>query len=364
MGEDWRTIFVTGGAGYIGSHCIVELLECGYDVVAIDNFANSVTETDGESAALKRVEQITGKKVTFYNCDLLDREKLETVFNQHKIDCVIHFAAIKAVGESMQVPLHYYRNNIIGAINLLEVMKAAGCFQLVFSSSCTVYGEPTELPITEEHETGNITNVYGRTKYFIEEMLKDISRAEKSWNIVSLRYFNPVGAHRSGLIGEDPTKPFTNLMPYIAQVALRHKPELIIFGGDYPTDDGTGVRDYIHVMDLAAGHVAALNALHKQHLRLKIYNLGTGNGVTVLQLIKTFEKASGTTVPYVIKERREGDIVSMYANTDLAKKELGWTAKYTVEQMCQDFWRWQTMNPYGYRTSIKNGTTEHLNNTS
>ncbi|KAL6435323.1 hypothetical protein ACFW04_005382 [Cataglyphis niger] len=335
MTGDWRTIFVTGGAGYIGSHCIVELLECGYNVVAIDNFANSVTETDGESAALKRAEQITGKKVTFYNCDLLNREKLETIFNKHKIDCVIHFAAIKAVGESMQVPLHYYRNNIIGAINLLEVMKAAGCFQLVFSSSCTVYGEPTELPITEEHETGNITNVYGRTKYFIEEMLKDISRAEKNWNIISLRYFNPVGAHCSGLIGEDPTKPFTNLMPYIAQVALRHKPELIIFGGDYDTNDGTGVRDYIHVMDLAAGHVAALNALHKQHLRLKIYNLGTGNGVTVLELIKTFEKVTGTTVPYVIKERREGDIVSMYANTDLAKKELGWTAKYNVEQMCK-----------------------------
>ncbi|XP_072765764.1 UDP-glucose 4-epimerase [Anoplolepis gracilipes] len=364
MSRDWKTIFVTGGAGYIGSHCIVELLECGYDVVAIDNFANSVTETDGESAALKKVEQITGKKVIFYNCDLLDREKLETIFNKHKIDCVIHFAAIKAVGESMQVPLHYYRNNIIGAINLLEVMKAADCFQLVFSSSCTVYGEPTELPITEEHKTGNITNVYGRTKYFIEEMLKDISRAEKSWNIISLRYFNPVGAHHSGLIGEDPTKPFTNLMPYIAQVASRQKPELIIFGGDYPTNDGTGVRDYIHVMDLAAGHVAALNALHKQHLRLKIYNLGTGNGVTVLELIKTFEKVTGTTVPYIIKERREGDIVSMYANTDLAKKELGWTAKYNVEQMCQDFWRWQAMNPHGYRTSIKNCINEHLNNTN
>ncbi|XP_003488377.1 UDP-glucose 4-epimerase-like isoform X2 [Bombus vosnesenskii] len=363
MAKDWRTIFVTGGAGYIGSHCIVELLESGYDVVAIDNFANSVTESSGESAALKRVEQITGKKVTFYNCDLIDRDKLETVFKKHKIDCVIHFAAIKAVGESMQIPLHYYRNNIIGAINLLEVMKAAGCFQLVFSSSCTVYGEPNVLPITEEHPTGNITNVYGRTKYFIEEMLKDISRAEKNWNIISLRYFNPVGAHQSGLIGEDPTKSFTNLMPYIAQVALRHKPELIIFGGDYPTKDGTGIRDYIHVMDLAAGHVAALNALHKRHLRLKIYNLGTGKGVSVLELIKIFENVTGTTVPYVIKDRREGDIVSMYANTDLAEKELEWRTKFNVERMCEDFWRWQTMNPHGYRNSVKNGISEHVNGT-
>lgn len=363
MTENWRTIFVTGGAGYIGSHCIVELLECGYDVVAIDNFSNSVVVDESESAALKRVEQITGKKVTFYNCDLIDKDSLEKVFNKHKIDCVIHFAAIKAVGESMQVPLHYYKNNIIGAINLLEVMKAAGCFQLVFSSSCTVYGEPNELPITEEHPTGNITNVYGRTKYFIEEMLKDISRAEKSWNIISLRYFNPVGAHPSGLIGEDPTKPFTNLMPFIAQVALRHKPELTIFGGDYPTKDGTGIRDYIHVMDLASGHVAALNALHKQHIRLKIYNLGTGKGVSVLELIKTFEKVTGATVPYVIKDKREGDIVSMYANTDLAERELGWKTKHNVEKMCEDFWRWQTRNPYGYRVPIKNGI-HHVNSTT
>ncbi|XP_017876674.1 UDP-glucose 4-epimerase-like [Ceratina calcarata] len=364
MTKDWKTIFVTGGAGYIGSHCIVELLESGYDVVAIDNFVNSVTEASGESAALKRVEQITGKKVAFYNCDLLDRDKLEITFNKHKIDCVIHFAAIKAVGESMQVPLHYYRNNIIGAINLLEVMKAAGCFQLVFSSSCTVYGEPQELPITENHPTGNITNVYGRTKYFIEEMLKDITRAEKSWNIISLRYFNPVGAHESGLIGEDPTKSFTNLMPYIAQVALRHKPELVIFGGDYPTKDGTGIRDYIHVMDLAAGHVAALNALCKRHSRLKIYNLGTGKGVSVLELIKIFESVTDTKIPYVIKEKRDGDIVSMYANIELAEKELGWKSKYNVERMCEDFWRWQQMNPHGYRTPVKNGINEHINGTS
>ncbi|XP_014209809.1 UDP-glucose 4-epimerase-like [Copidosoma floridanum] len=356
----WKTIFVTGGAGYIGSHCIIELLESGYDVVAIDNFANSVTEGKGESAALKRVEEITGKTVEFYNCDLLDKDKLEIIFNKRKVDCVIHFAAIKAVGESMQVPLHYYKNNIIGAINLLEVMKAGGCFQLVFSSSCTVYGEPDELPITESHPTGNITNVYGRTKYFIEEMLKDISRAEKNWNIISLRYFNPVGAHPSGDIGEDPTKQFTNLMPFIAQVALGLKTELTIYGGDYPTKDGTGIRDYIHVMDLASGHVAALKALHKEHSRLKIYNLGTGCGVSVLELVKTFERVTGTRVPYVIKDRREGDIVSMFANTSLAERELDWKAKYSVEQMCRDFWRWQTMNPTGYRTTYKNGnSTNH-----
>ncbi|XP_046601629.1 UDP-glucose 4-epimerase isoform X1 [Neodiprion lecontei] len=357
MSDQWKTVFVTGGAGYIGSHCVVELLECGYNVVAIDNFANSVTEDSGESSALKRVEKITGKKVTFYNCDLINKEKLEEIFNKQKIDCVIHFAAIKAVGESMQVPLHYYRNNVIGTINLLEVMKAAGCFQLVFSSSCTVYGEPDSLPITENHPTGNITNVYGRTKYFIEEMLKDISRAEKSWNIISLRYFNPVGAHPSGLIGEDPTKAFANLMPYIAQVAIGHKPELTIFGGDYPTEDGTGIRDYIHVMDLASGHVAALSALKKQHLRLRTYNLGTGKGVSVLELVKTFERVTGTTVPYVIQDRREGDIVSMYANASLAREELGWSTKYNVEEMCKDFWKWQTMNPSGYRTPLKNGNS-------
>ncbi|KAK0090797.1 hypothetical protein PV325_003817 [Microctonus aethiopoides] len=360
MSGIWKTVFVSGGAGYIASHCIVELLEAGYDVVAIDNFSNSVSGITGESVALQRVEKITGKNVKFYICDLTDREKLAEIFSKHKIDCVIHFAAIKAVGESMEVPLHYYRNNIIGAINLLEVMKAAKCFQLVFSSSCTVYGEPEYLPITEDHPIGKITNVYGRTKYFIEEMLKDITRAEKNWNIISLRYFNPVGAHPSGLIGEDPTKPYTNLMPFIAQVALGHKPELLIFGGDYPTKDGTGIRDYIHIMDLAAGHVAALTALQKCHLRLKAYNLGTGVGVSVLELVKAFEKATNTKVPYIICGRREGDIMSMYANADLAKEELGWSAKLSLEEMCQDFWRWQTMNPKGYRTASNDNTNQEL----
>ncbi|KAJ9577655.1 hypothetical protein L9F63_005735, partial [Diploptera punctata] len=365
---NWNTVFVTGGAGYIGSHCIVELLEAGYQVIAVDNFANSVNGQQGEAPSLKRVEQITGKKITFYQCDLLDKPRLEQIFNEHTIDCVIHFAAMKAVGESMQVPLLYYKNNMIGTINLLEVMKAHGCYQLVFSSSCTVYGNPDTLPITEDHPTGNITNVYGRTKYFIEQMLKDISAAEKNWNIISLRYFNPVGAHPSGLIGEDPTKAFTNLMPYMAQVAIGNKPSLTIFGGDYDTIDGTGVRDYIHVMDLASGHVAALNKLKNEHLRLKTYNLGTGEGVSVLQLLRTFEAVTKTMVPFEIQARRTGDIVSMYANTSLAERELGWKSKYTLEQMCEDFWRWQTMNPDGYRGSIKNGdasdSTAKVNGTS
>ncbi|XP_049816864.1 UDP-glucose 4-epimerase-like isoform X1 [Schistocerca nitens] len=363
---NFNTVFVTGGAGYIGSHCIVELLEAGYSVIAIDNFANSVNGEHGEAPSLKRVEQITGKPVIFYQCDLLDKSKLEEIFSKHKIDCVIHFASMKAVGESMQVPLLYYKNNIVGTINLLEVMKQNNCYQLVFSSSCTVYGNPEYLPITEEHPTGDVTNVYGRTKYFIEEMLKDISAAEKNWNIISLRYFNPVGAHPSGLIGEDPTKAFTNLMPYMAQVAIGNKESLTIFGGDYDTVDGTGVRDYIHVMDLASGHVAALDKLNKEHLRLKTYNLGTGQGVSVLQLLKTFEAVTSTVVPYEIRERRTGDIVSMYANANLAEKELGWKTKYNLEQMCRDFWRWQTMNPNGYRsetaTAAKlNGTTLAVN---
>nr|CAD7587643.1 unnamed protein product [Timema genevievae] len=414
----WSTVFVTGGAGYIGSHCIVELLEAGYSVVAVDNFTNSVNGQGGEAPSLKRVEQITGKTVTFYQCDLLDKPRLNKIFCEHKIDCVIHFAAMKAVGESMQVPLLYYKNNIIGTINLLEVMKENDCYQLVFSSSCTVYGDPEHLPITEDHPTGSVTNVYGRTKFFIEEMLKDISHAEKSWNIISLRYFNPVGAHPSGLIGEDPTKAFTNLMPYMAQVAMGNKPSLTIFGGDYDTVDGTGVRDYIHIMDLASGHVAALAKLKKDHLRLKFYNLGlgiglsvrqlieeftavtgipirckigprrvgdvdsltynlgTGQGVSVLQLLRTFEAITKTSVPFQIEARRKGDIVSMYANTSLAAQELGWKSKYTLEQMCklcvrcfqvmvdahngEDFWRWQTMNPKGYRNNSSGGDTGNL----
>ncbi|ROT67458.1 UDP-glucose 4-epimerase [Penaeus vannamei] len=322
------TVFVTGGTGYIGSHCIIDLLNEGYQVITIDNLTNS------RSGALTRVQEITGKPVTFYQCDLLDGEAVNKIFSKHKIDYVIHFAAMKAVGESMQFPLIYYKNNVIGTINLIEAMKANNVYQLVFSSSCTVYGDPEHLPITEDHPTGNVTNVYGRTKYLIEEMLKDLSKAEEKWNIIALRYFNPVGAHPSGRLGEDPTKNFTNLMPYIGQVAIGKKPSLTIFGNDYDTVDGTGVRDYIHVMDLASGHVAALSKLDKEHLRYKTYNLGTGKGVSVLQLVKAFEAMTDTKVSYELKPRREGDIVSMFANSALAKEELGWTAKYSLENMC------------------------------
>lgn len=348
----FETIFVTGGAGYIGSHCVVELLEAGYQVIACDNFANSVNGEEGTATSLERVEEITGKKVTFYQCDLLDYARLDKIFDQHKIDCVIHFAAMKAVGESMEVPLLYYKNNVVGTINLLEVMKSHQCYQLVFSSSCCVYGNPARLPITEDSPIGDVTNVYGRTKYLIEEMLMDLSRSDELWNIVSLRYFNPVGAHPSGKIGEDPTKPYSNLMPYIAQVALGNKPSLTIFGDDYDTPDGTGVRDYIHVMDLASGHVAALAKVEKDKLRYRTYNLGSGVGVSVIQLLQTFGKVTGKKVAYELKPRREGDICAMYSNGERAKQELGWTPCFTLEQMCEDFWRWQTMNPQGYRTGV------------
>ncbi|XP_067003191.1 UDP-glucose 4-epimerase isoform X2 [Anabrus simplex] len=354
----WKTVFVTGGAGYIGSHCIVELLEAGYDVIAVDNFTNCVNDPRGEAPSLKRVEKITKKSVTFYQCDLLDKPKLEEIFGKHKIDCVIHFAAMKAVGESMQVPLLYYKNNLVGTINLLEVMKSHNCYQLVFSSSCTVYGNPESLPITEEHPTGNVTNVYGRTKHFIEEMLKDITTAEKNWNIISLRYFNPVGAHPSGLIGEDPTKAFTNLMPYMAQVAIGNKPSLTIYGGDYNTIDGTGVRDYIHVMDLASGHVAALSKLQKEHLRLKVYNLGLGSGLSVKQLIHEFETVTGVPIPFKMGPRRVGDVDSLVCDGTLAMNELEWQPKFDTETMCKDFWRWQTMNPDGYRHDIADNASK------
>ncbi|GAB6026943.1 hypothetical protein CHUAL_013616 [Chamberlinius hualienensis] len=344
-----KTVFVTGGAGYIGSHCVVELIEAGYDVIAVDNFANSVTGGSGSAPSLQRCEKITGKKVIFYPCDLLDFQALDNIFTKHDIDFVIHFAAMKAVGESMQDPLLYYKNNVVGTINMLEVMKKHKVFQLVFSSSCCVYGSPNFLPITEEHPIGKVTSVYGRTKYLIEEMLSDLSHADPQWSIISLRYFNPVGAHSSGLIGEDPTKPFTNLMPYMAQVAIGKKDELTIFGADYDTVDGTGVRDYIHVMDLASGHVAALNKIKNGGIRYKVYNLGTGNGVSVLQLISAFEKASQRKVTYRLLERRSGDVATMYADSSLAEKDLKWTAIRDLNQMCEDFWRWQTMNQNGYR---------------
>ncbi|XP_049877163.1 UDP-glucose 4-epimerase-like [Pectinophora gossypiella] len=356
-----KTILVTGGAGYIGSHCVVDLLEAGHDVIAIDNFANAVGDEDG-SPALRRAEEITGKTIVFYKADLLDKPQINDIFDKHKIDCVIHFAALKAVGESMQQPLLYYQNNLLGMLNLLEIMRAHDCYQMVFSSSCTVYGEPEFVPITENHPTGSITNVYGRTKYFIEEMLKDLSAADKKWNIIALRYFNPVGAHPSGLIGEDPTKEFTNLMPFMAQVALGKKPVLTVFGNDYNTPDGTGVRDYIHVMDLASGHVAALNLLAGNHIGLKVYNLGTGKGVSVKELVDIFESVTGTKIPLKYVDRRLGDITALWADASLAKEELGWSTRYSIEEMCTDFWRWQTMNPDGYPK--KNKTTVIVNGKS
>jgi len=334
---------VTGGTGYIGSHCIVELLESGYDVVVVDNLVNS------HSGALVRVKKLTGKSPVFYKIDLLDASAVDAVFKKHRIHYVIHFAAIKAVGESMQFPLNYYKNNVIGTINLIEAMKTHGVSQLVFSSSCTVYGDPEHLPITEDHPTGNVTNVYGRTKYFIEEMLKDLSRADPDkWNIISLRYFNPVGAHPSGMMGEDPTKPFTNLMPFISSVAIGNRDKLTVFGTDYDTVDGTGVRDYIHVVDLAKGHVAALAKLDKEQLKHKDYNLGLGHGLSVLELLREFEAVCGVRVPWEAQGRRVGDVATLVCDPSLGQQELQWRATRGVKVMCEDFWRWQQQNPRGY----------------
>lgn len=344
-----NSVLLTGGAGFIGSHTLVELLNVGYDVIVIDNFVNAVHGRDGRATSIKRAEDITGKQVTFYECDLLDKPSLSEIFDKHQIDCVIHFAAMKAVGESMQKPLFYYKCNVVSTINLLEAMKEHGVYKMVFSSSCVVYGNPQYLPIDESHPTGNVTNVYGRTKYAIEQMLEDICRAEKQWNIISLRYFNPVGSHPSGMIGEDPTRAFTNLMPYIGEVATGKKPELIIFGGDYNTVDGTSARDFIHVMDLATGHVAALKKLG-ENPRYKVYNLGTGTGYTVLQLVQAFERVSGKKINYRIAERRLGDIPAIWGDCRLAEEELGWKAAHDLDKMCEDFWRWQTLNPNGYRT--------------
>ncbi|KAG0414815.1 hypothetical protein HPB47_008017 [Ixodes persulcatus] len=304
---------------------------------------------NGQATSLERAEELTGRKITFYQCDLLEKAALSKIFDKHKIDFVIHFAAMKAVGESMQKPLFYYKNNIVSTINLLEVMKEHGVYSMVFSSSCVVYGNPQYLPIDEAHPTGNVTNVYGRTKYAIEQMLEDICRAEKQWNIIPLRYFNPLGAHPSGKIGEDPIRAFTNLMPVIGEVAQGKRSELAILGGDYDTEDGTSVRDFIHVMDLATGHVAALEKL-EQNPRYKVYNLGTGKGYTVLQLIDAFEKVTGKKIPYKIHDRRLGDIPAIWGDCGLAERELRWKAQHGIERMCEDFWRWLTSNPAGYRT--------------
>lgn len=334
-------VFVTGGAGYIGSHTVLELLQAGHEVIVIDNLSNSSLE------AIKRVERITDKKITFYENDLLDKEAVQKIFTDHDIDSVIHFAGYKAVGESVNKPLMYYNNNITSTLVLCDVMNEHGVRNLVFSSSATVYGDPESVPITEDSPL-SATNPYGRTKLFIEYILQDLHVSDSSWNISLLRYFNPVGAHKSGLIGEDPNDIPNNLMPYISQVAVGKLDQLSVFGGDYPTDDGTGVRDYIHVVDLAIGHLKALEKLESDP-GLMVHNLGTGKGSSVLDMIKAFEKASGKEVPYKITDRRPGDIAECYADPGKAAKELNWKAERSIIQMCKDTWRWQSQNPNGYK---------------
>ena len=336
-------ILVTGGAGYIGSHTCVELLNAGYEVVVVDNLVNASEES------LRRVEKITGRKVKFYEADLLDREALNRIFDQEKIESVINFAGLKAVGESVEKPLLYYHNNITGTLTLCDVMGAHGVKNLIFSSSATVYGDPAEIPITEQCPKGQPTNPYGWTKSMIEQMLIDINKADPEWNVVLLRYFNPIGAHESGLIGEDPKGIPNNLVPYIAQVSVGKRAALGVFGNDYDTPDGTGVRDYVHVVDLARGHVCALKKLAPGS-GVSIYNLGTGIGYSVLDVLHAYEKACGKTLPYEIKPRRAGDIATCYCNATKAKEELGWEAQYGIEKMCEDSYRWQSHNPDGYAT--------------
>ena len=334
------SVLVTGGAGYIGSHTVIELVENGYEPIIVDNLSNS------KKIAVDRIEQIVGKKIKFYPYDVCDIDKLRSIFKNEKIDSCIHFAGLKAVGESCQKPLEYYQNNLISTLNLIQVMKEFGCKNLVFSSSATVYGQPKSVPILEDFPLST-TNPYGTTKLYIEGILKDIYKADNSFNIALLRYFNPIGAHKSGLIGEDPNGIPTNLMPYITQVAIGKLKRLSVFSDDYPTHDGTGVRDYIHVLDLARGHILALEKL-STNCGLVIYNLGTGKGYSVLDMVKAFEKASGRQVPYVITARRDGDIAECYASTALAKKELGFECKYNLQDMCEDSWRCQSKNPNGY----------------
>ena len=336
-------ILVTGGAGYIGSHTCVELLQEGYDVAVLDNLSNSSEES------LHRVEKITKKSLTFFQADLLDKAAVTRIFDRFKADAVIHFAGLKAVGESVTMPLTYFHNNITGTLNLLSVMAQAGPKNIVFSSSATVYGDPASLPITEDFPL-SAANPYGRTKLMIEEILKDLHVADNTWNIAILRYFNPVGAHESGRIGEDPNGIPNNLLPYVSQVAVGRLTELAVFGDDYPTPDGTGVRDYIHVVDLAVGHIRALEKLGSNPGAV-IYNLGTGKGYSVLEVVSAFEKASGKPVPYRIAERRPGDIATCYADPSKAQTELNWTAEKGIQEMCADAWRWQSNNPDGYEKS-------------
>lgn len=334
-------ILVTGGAGYIGSHTCVQLLDAGYEVTVVDNLSNSCEE------ALKRVEKITGKTLKFYEIDMVDKENFEKVFQENKFDAAIHFAGLKAVGESVAKPLAYYHNNLYSTINLCELMSKYNVKKLVFSSSATVYGKPESVPIREDFPL-SCTNPYGRTKLMIEEILRDLAVADDQWNIALLRYFNPVGAHESGLIGEDPQGIPNNLMPYISQVAVGKRDYIHVFGNDYDTPDGTGVRDYIHVIDLADGHLRALEKL-EEHAGVVTYNLGTGQGYSVLDMIRAFSKACGRELDYKIEARRPGDIDACYADPKKAREEIGFVAKKTLEDMCADTWRWQQQNPNGYK---------------
>lgn len=333
-------VLVTGGAGYIGSHTCVELLEAGHEVVVVDNLANSKEES------LRRVQALTGRSLTFHKVDLRDRTALDAVFSATPIDAVVHFAGLKAVGESVAKPLAYYHNNVTGTLMLCDVMRAHGVTDLVFSSSATVYGDPDEVPIQEDALLGP-TNPYGRTKWMIEKILRDLYVADSAWNVALLRYFNPVGAHPSGRIGEDPSGIPNNLLPYIAQVAVGKLDELRVFGDDYPTHDGTGVRDYIHVVDLALGHLRALDRL-RDDPGVVTYNLGTGHGYSVLDVVKAFERASGREIPYRITDRRPGDVATSYADPSKAERELDWKAERGIDEMCADVWRWQSQNPNGY----------------
>ncbi len=334
-------ILISGGCGYIGSHTCVEMLEAGYDIVVLDNYYNAKPE------ALRRVRELSGCEFPFYECDIRDKEGLRRIFRENSIDAVIHFAGLKAVGESVKKPLLYYDNNIGGTITLLEAMDEAGCKRMIFSSSATVYGMYNVSPLREDMPTGGVTNPYGRTKHMIEEILKDVCAADPGWSVVLLRYFNPIGAHQSGRLGEDPNGIPNNLMPYISQVAIGKLPRLSVFGDDYDTPDGTGVRDYIHVVDLARGHVDAVKYACT-HTGPEAINLGTGIGYSVLDIVKTFKRVNGVKVPYTIEPRRAGDIATCYSSPKKAKELLGWSAQHTLEDMCRDTWRWQKQNPNGF----------------
>ncbi|KAL2740271.1 UDP-glucose 4-epimerase-like [Vespula squamosa] len=350
--QSWN-VLVTGGAGYIGSHTVLELLQANFQVVVIDNLSNAYKGSNDEKPeSLVRVEKLTNKKVTFINCDIIKISELKDVFQKHAFHCVIHFAALKAVGESCEKPLEYYEVNVGGTLNLLNVMREYGVKRFIYSSSATVYGVPEKLPLVETMNTGNCTNPYGRTKYMVEEILKDLCLSDRVWSVISLRYFNPVGAHPSGQIGEDPNGIPNNLMPFIAQVSVGKRKSLNVYGNDYDTLDGTGVRDYIHIMDLADGHVKAM--IYQKNLNptgFKPINLGTGKGYSVMEVIHAFEKASGKKIPYEIVGRRAGDISASYANANIAIKELNWRAVKNIDDMCADTWKWQQSNPNGYKST-------------